>query len=188
MSPGTPFTFTIRLVGVLSWLCSFVCFVCLFVCLFVCFCFPAQQIRGVIRGVTLSGPPIITEVFSPTPRYTCLRILSPIGSSIPAALRCQSNFCDLRSRALSYAIAMLMHYWTAVVPDSCIIRLLPKQAEGNEQRLSPAFLELERQKALYHNLEVREIRLQNAGVYLLLQYTPAVRSNISSKLIFASRV
>lgn len=30
----------------------------------------------------------------------------------------------------------------------------PLQADGNERRLSPAFLELERRKALYQNLEV----------------------------------
>lgn len=31
---------------------------------------------------------------------------------------------------------------------------LASKAEGNERRLSPAFLELARQKALYQNLEV----------------------------------
>ena len=49
----------------------------------------------------------------------------------------------------------------------------PLQAEGNEQRLTPAFLELERQKALYGNLEVRVLG-SSTMIFLLWCVTPCV--------------
>lgn len=63
-----------------------------------------------------------------------------------------AGFC--LPRLLSFTLSFTRGFFPYVCPVVAFPAPFVSKAEGNERRLSPAFLELARQKALYENLEV----------------------------------